>query len=220
MPALSLPCLCLVTRREPWGEDALVQKVAAAVEGGITVVQLREKDLPGGQLLSLALRLRQVTKGKVLLVVNERVDVALACGADGVELGEEALPVAEARRQVGSQVLIGRSVHGVEGAVAAEREGADFLVVGTIFPTASKPGAETAGLALLRQVGQAVRIPYLAIGGINDSTVAQVIEAGAAGAAVIGAVLEAPDPKAAAARLRAAIEEAWARRARAGVARR
>ncbi|MSQ41138.1 MAG: thiamine phosphate synthase [Dehalococcoidia bacterium] len=220
MPALSLPCLCLVTRREPWGEDALVQKVAAAVEGGVTVVQLREKDIPGGQLLALAHRLRQVTSGRALLVVNERVDVALACGADGIELGEEALPVAEARKLVGKGVLIGRSVHSVEGAVAAAREGADFLVVGTIFPTASKPGAETAGLALLRQVGKAVRIPYLAIGGVDESNAAQVIEAGAAGAAVIGAILEAPDPKAAAARLKEAMQKAWAKRAKVGVARR
>ncbi len=220
MPALSLPCLCLVTRREPWGENALVQKVAAAVEGGVTVVQLREKDLPGGHLLSLALRLRQVSYGRALLVVNERVDVALACGAQGVELGEEALPVAEVRRLVGSQVLIGRSVHSVEGAVGAERDGADFLVVGTIFPTASKPGVETAGLALLRQVGQAVNIPYLAIGGVNDENVSQVIEAGAAGVAIIGAILEAPDSKAAAARLKQAMEAAWALRARTGVARR
>ena len=211
MPSLPHPCLCLVTRRHV-GEDALVEKVTAAVRGGVNVVQVREKDLPGGRLLALNHRLRQVTQGKALLIVNERVDVALACGADGVQLGEEALPVAEARRLVGSELLIGRSVHSVEGAVLAAQQGADFLVVGTIYPTTSKPGAETTGVELLRDVGHHMRISYLAIGGINEGNVAQVMEAGAVGVAVITALLEAPDAGAMAARLKAELERTWTHR--------
>ena len=209
MVTLPVPCLCLVTRRDPGGEDALVARVAAVVKGGVAVVQVREKDLSGGHLLGLVHRLQRVTAERALLVVNERVDVALSCGADGVQLGEEAMPVAEGRRLVGQGMLIGRSVHGAAGAVMAEQQGADFLIVGTIFPTDSKPGAETAGVALLREIGQRVHIPYLAIGGINAGNAGQVMAAGASGVAVIGALLDVPDPQEAAASLARVVRDAW-----------
>jgi len=180
------------------GVRGLLERVAAAVRGGANMVQLREKGLPGGELLRLALDLRRITEGRALLFVNERVDVALACGADGVQLGEEALPVAAARRVAGERLLIGRSVHSLEGAIEAEREGADLLVVGTIFATASHPGARPAGVSLLREVASRVSIPVVGIGGIEASNTAQVVEAGAAGVAVIRSVLAAPDPEEAA----------------------
>ncbi len=162
------------------------------------MVQLREKGLPGGELLRLALDLRGTTKRRALLFVNERVDVALACEADGVQLGEEALPVAAARKVAGEKLLIGRSVHSLEGAIEAEREGADLLVVGTIFATASHPGAQPAGVSLLREVASRVTIPLVGIGGIEAGNAAQVMRAGAVGVAVIRSVLAAPEPEEAA----------------------
>ena len=173
------------------------------------MVQLREKDLPGGVLLKLASRLKETVASRALLVVNERADVTLACGADGVQLGEEGLPVAAVRRLVGADLLIGRSVHSVESALRAEAEGADFLIAGAIFPTGSHSQAEPAGVGLLSRIAPRVRIPVLGIGGIGHHNVAQVIEAGAHGAAVISAILSAEHPEEAASRLLAQMTSAW-----------
>ena len=205
MPRLPEPCLALVTDRRLCPPDhTLADAVSAACDGGVDVVQVREKDLPGGALLALAQELREATRGRALLTVNERVDVALACDADGVQLGEDALPVEEARRLLGSDALIGRSVHSVAGAVEAEASGADYLIVGPIFATPSHPESEGAGTALLEQVRRAVAVPFLAIGGVDASNVEEVARAGASGAAVVRAVLAAPDPAQAVADLRAA----------------
>ena len=205
MPRLPEPCIALVTdRRLCLPGHTLPPVVSAACDGGLDVVQLREKDLPGGELLSLAQELREATRGRALLIVNERVDVALACDADGVQLGEDALPVEDARRLLGDDALIGRSVHSVAGAVEAEAAGADFLLVGPIFPTPSHPENPGAGTALLEQVRRAVAVPFLAIGGVDASNVGEVARAGASGAAVVRAVLAAPAPAEAVADLRAA----------------
>lgn len=169
------------------------------------MVQLREKDLSAAPLLDLARRLREVTAGKALLIVNDRIDVTLLCDADGAQLGEDGLDVAAARKLLGPDKLIGRSVHSVQGAIAAEREGADYLVLGTIFPTASHPGAEAGGLDLVRHVANAVRIPVLGIGGITVDNAASVMAAGASGIAVITAITLADDPTGAARELAAQI---------------
>ncbi|MBI4233568.1 MAG: thiamine phosphate synthase [Chloroflexi bacterium] len=205
MATLPQPCLALVTDRWLCREQPLQEKVSLALAGGVDMVQLREKELPAGALLALAEGLRAITAGRALFMVNDRVDVALACGADGVQLGEEGLPVAAARHLGGPGLLFGRSVHSVEGAVRAEAEGADFLVLGAIFRTSSHPGAPTAGVGLIRQVRQRVRLPLLGIGGITEGNVGQVMEAGADGAAVISALLGAPDPAEAARALKAAM---------------
>ena len=138
------------------------------------MVQLREKDLPAGELLALARMLRRATAGRALLVVNDRVDVAMASGADGVQLGENGLDVASARRLAGSGMLIGRSVHSAEGARAAEAEGADFLVLGTVFDTASHPGGRD-GRAGAGQGGDGGRrgFPVLGIGGVSESNIGE-----------------------------------------------
>ena len=205
MPRLPEPCLALVTdRRLCLPGHSLAVAVSAACDGGLDMMQLREKDLPGGALLTLAQELREATRDRALLIVNERVDVALACGADGVHLGEEALPVEEARRLLGDDALIGRSVHSVAGAVEAEASGADYLVVGPIYATPSHPESEGAGTALLEQVRRAVAVPFLAIGGVDASNIEEVARAGASGAAVVRAVIAAPDPAQAVAELRAA----------------
>jgi thiamine-phosphate pyrophosphorylase len=204
-PALPGPCLCLVTDRHVGDERTLVSRVAQAVAGGVDMLQLREKDLPGGRLLELAEALKKAIGDSALLVVNERVDVAAAVAADGVQLGEEALPVAVARDILGPEALIGRSVHSLEGAVRAAQQGADFLVVGTIYATRSHPGEEPAGPDLIRRIAAACSVPLIGIGGINASNMSEVMQAGASGAAVITSILAAPDPQLAAWELKQAM---------------
>ena len=208
---MPVPCLCLVTDRRVCGSDLaeLEQKVTAAVKAGVNVVQLREKDLPGGRLLELAKRLRRTTEGSSLLLINERVDVAVACDGDGVQLGEEAMPVTAARKAAGADYLLGRSVHSLEGAIAAERQGADFLVVGPTFATESHTTVKATGLALLSQIAGKTRVPLVGIGGIDAARVHQVIGAGASGVATIRAILAAGDPERAARELRDALDAAW-----------
>ncbi len=209
MPGPSLlpfPTLCLVTDRRLSQGTSLPIQVEAALKGGVNMIQLREKDLAAGELLALATGIRQVTlEHKATFLVNDRVDVALAASADGVQLGEETLPVKAVRTIAGHRLLIGRSVHSLDGARDAEAQGADFLVVGAIFPTRSKPGARAAGLELLAQVRQSVHIPFLAIGGVNATNVAQVMAQGAAGIAVISAILVSKDPSQAARKLKEAM---------------
>ncbi|MDP6495383.1 MAG: thiamine phosphate synthase [Dehalococcoidia bacterium] len=209
MTEISLPYLCLLTDRKRFGAKLVEEVVRQAVDGGVGVVQLREKDLPSEQLLELANRLRSITAGKALLIVNDRVDVALASDADGVQLDEEAMPVSAVRRVAGEGLLIGRSIHGLEGALQAERDGADFLIAGTIFPSMSHPGGPTAGLELLKQLGKDIGIPFLAIGGVTVENAASVIRAGAFGVAVVGAIGGAEDPGQAARKLRETMERAW-----------
>ena len=185
--------------------------VNQAVAGGVNLVQLREKDLPGGPYLELARKLWEIIQGRALFFVNERVDVALACGADGVHLGEVALPPGAVRQMAGESLLIGRSVHSVAGARQAEEEGADFLLVGTIFATGSKPQAAPAGPILVQQITQAVQIPVLGIGGVQASNLHQVVNAGAQGVAVMGAIMSHPKPQEAAQELRHVLEGVWQR---------
>jgi thiamine-phosphate pyrophosphorylase len=202
--------LCLVTDGRFWQPDPrdLERKVALSLEGGVDVVQLREKGMAGGPLLELARGLRRITDGRALLFVNERVDVAMACGADGVQLGEDGLSVQAARRVAGPGLLVGRSVHTVAGAVTAEREGADLLLAGAVFPTQSHVGGASAGAGLLAAAAAHVKIPLAGIGGVTAGNVGEVMKAGATGAAVIRAILGADDPRRAARELRRAMDEA------------
>ena len=169
------------------------------------MVQLREKDMPPFELLRLARRLRRITEGRALLIVNDRVDVAMLARADGVQLGETALDVADVRSLVGPDMLIGRSVHSEVGAVDAECQGADYLVLGTVFESASHPDGRVGGLDLVREVTQAVGIPVLGIGGITADNATGVMDAGASGIAVITAITMAEDPRMAASNLMEAI---------------
>ena len=208
---IPVPTLCLVTDRRlcSSGPQSLEKAVAGAVKGGVDLVQLREKDLPGGELLELGKMLRRVTEGSALFFVNERVDVALACGADGVQLGEDAMPVEAARRVSGDGLIVGRSVHSLEGALDAEAAGADFLVVGTVFTTGSHPDGKISGPQLLSEIAGRVGIPFLGIGGIHSGNLHGVISSGASGAAVVSAVLGARDPEKATAQLKETMEAAW-----------
>lgn len=217
---LPQPCLCLVTDRSIAVGPELVRRVAEAVAGGVDLVQLRDKELPGGKLLLLAQELQHAISisGQALLVINERADVAAACDADGVQLGEDALPVAAARRILGSGKLIGRSVHSLEGAIQAAAQGADFLVVGAMYATTSHPGLPPAGPELVRRIARSCPMPIIGIGGIHTGNAAEVVQSGACGVAVITSILAAPQPREAAWRQKQILLEAWSRTGRAAAA--
>lgn len=194
MSKLDTPLLCFVTdRKRCLGRD-LKEVVGRAVEHGVGMVQLREKNLSTHDLYELGVRVKDTVADHASLVVNERIDVALALNADGLQLPEGGIPVAEVRRIVGPNMLIGRSVHSVSGAVEAESSGADFLIAGTIFPSASHPHGPAQGTEFLRSLCREVSVPVLAIGGVTVQNVHEVMEAGGSGVAVISAISEAEDP--------------------------
>lgn len=204
---LALPVLMLVTDRKlAGGEDALMEAVEEAVAGGVNAVQLREKDLMPGELLRLAVRLREVIAGRAVLIVNGSLEVALAAGADGAHLPEEALMVDRPERPF----VIGRSVHSREAAERAWAECSDYLIAGPVYETKSHAGIEPAGPALIEEIAGAVALPVLAVGGIAAGRVEAVMRAGASGVAVISAVLGARSPRDAARELREAVDAAWA----------
>jgi len=204
-PALPNPCLCLVTDRRLGDEATLVDRIAGAVSGGVDLVQLREKDLPGGRLLELAQQIKEAINDSALLIINERVDVAAAVSADGVQLGEEALPIFEARNILGPDTLIGRSVHSLAGALRTKEQDADFLLVGTMFASRSHPGEKPVGPELVRQIKTQCSVPLIGIGGIEAGNTRHVINAGANGVAVISSILASRDPKEAARQIKLAI---------------
>ena len=192
--------LLLVTDPRP----DLVPRVEAAVRGGVDVVQLREKRAKGEGLLSLAEELKEICAHRdALFTVNDDIELARLLKAAGVHLGQEDEPVSRAREILGPDAIVGRSVGTVEEARAAVREGADYLGVGTVFTTPTKPDADVKGLALVEEVAREnPPLPWFAIGGITRETAAQVAAAGAPGFAVVRAILDAEDPEAAACELR------------------
>ncbi len=206
-PKLPTPTLMLVTdRRLAGGEDALVRAAEEAVGGGVNVVQLREKDLLPTQLLPLARRLREVTAGRALLLVNGPLEIALEAGADGVHLPSDSpVPVAQGPSPESGRILVGRSVHSLEAARRASDEGVDYVVAGPVYGTPSHPGANSMGRGFIREIASAVRMPVIAIGGITAERVDPVVRAGASGVAVISAVLGTPSPREAARDLRQAL---------------
>lgn len=180
---------------DPTLRDPL-EAVPLALQGGARIIQLRDKHAPTRQLVQVGQALRAMTRSyDALLIVNDRLDVALAIDADGVHLGQDDLPVPLARRIAGTRLLIGVSAETVEEALQAEQEGADYLGVGPMFPTATKPDAGTpVGPERLRAIKQAVRIPVFGIGGITSQNAPAVLEAGADGICVISAVFASESP--------------------------
>ncbi len=205
--ALPRPCLMLVTDRSLATDmAALVRDVATAVESGVDAVIVREKDLPEAQLLELVRRIQQEVSPSTMVLVNATAEIALASGADGVHGSESSPPVAETLRTASSDLLVGLSVHSLDGAVAAAAAGVDYLLLGTVFPSRSHPGGETGGMARVRLISSAIDLPVIGIGGITAANAADVIRAGAAGVAVISAILGQPDVRSAVAGLRAAVD--------------
>ena len=198
--------ICLVTDRRRLvaaggapgaSRQCLIAQVRHAVAAGVDLIQVRERDLQAAALADLVADLLIIATGTpTRIVVNDRLDVALACGAHGVHLRGDSIPIASARRLAPAGFLIGRSVHRLHEAVAAE--GADYVIAGTVFPSASKPAStRPLGVAGLRAIVQAVDRPVLAIGGIHGERIGEVAAAGAAGFAAIGLFMAShPDPEA------------------------
>jgi len=182
----------------------LVEVAEAAIEGGVDVLQLREKQLPDRELLDQAAGLQQVAERHgVLFIVNDRADVAVLSGADGVHLGAGDLTVAEARRILGVDRIVGVSTHSLEQATQAQADGADYIGCGAVFPTRTKDQVVRIELATLGEVCSQVPLPAFAIGGITAANVGEVLSAGATRVAVCTAVIAADDVAAAARSLKA-----------------
>jgi thiamine-phosphate pyrophosphorylase len=199
--------LYVVTDRHQTAGRSLAEVIEAAARGGAGAIQLREKDLSARELYALGARIQAaITPYKVPLLINDRLDVALALDAAGVHLAGHSLPTAVARRVLGARKLLGVSTHSVEEARRAAAEGADFVVFGPVFETPSKVAyGPPQGLQHLAAVVSQVHIPVVAIGGINVTNLPQVLHTGAYGVAMIRAVLAAPDPCNAAQQLRAGL---------------
>lgn len=174
-----------------------------AIRGGADVLQLRDKQASASRLYDEAVRLLRVTRPHgIPLLINDRADVALASGADGVHVGQEDLPVEAARRILGPGALIGASTHSVEQAMAADAQPLDYVAVGPVYPTPTKPDAAHVGVGLVAQVAPRVRHPMVVIGGIEAGRVSEVRKDGARCVAVVRAVAGAEDPCAAARELK------------------
>ncbi|MDR2158901.1 MAG: thiamine phosphate synthase [Treponema sp.] len=186
------------------------EAVDEAIAGGVTKVQLREKEVSTGEFYRIALEVQAITRRHhVPLVINDRLDIALAVGAGGLHIGQSDLPLSAVRRLAGDSMFIGVSASTVEEALRAQEQGADYLGVGAVYPTGSKADAgEAIGLKGLADICAAVGIPVAAIGGVNGANAAEVMKTGAAGIAVISGILSRPDIQAAARNLRAILDEA------------
>lgn len=188
----------------PW-----LQVVSDAIGGGADCIQLREKSLESGELLRRARQLAELCRDRgVISIINDRPDVALLSGADGVHLGQGDLPVREARKLVGDDLIVGASTHAIEQARAAMLDGADYLGVGPVFPSTTKPRDILPGLDYARAAAAAVNLPCIAIAGITADNAREVMSTGVSGVAVSSAVIAAPDVRAATARLKAAVMRA------------
>jgi thiamine-phosphate pyrophosphorylase len=187
--------LYVITDREMAGNRPLEEVVKAALEGGATVIQLREKELCDREIFTIGMKIKPlIEKAGVCFIINDRIDLALALDADGVHLGQRDLPLNTARKLMGDKKIIGISVKTVEEADIAEANGADYLGIGSIYPTKTKKDiGPIGGPQRISQIRKAVSLPIVGIGGIQVHNVKDVIRAGADGIAVVSAVMAAPD---------------------------
>jgi thiamine-phosphate pyrophosphorylase len=188
--------LYLVTDRPLCLGRDLIQVVKEAVAGGVTLVQLREKNASTREFLEIAVEIRKILQGtSVPLIINDRIDIALALNAEGVHLGNSDMPYEKAREILGQDKIIGLSAESVKDAMAASRLGADYLGVSPIFTTPTKSELETGlGLEGLREIRRVSELPLVAIGGMNVSNCRAAVESGADGIAVVSALCSVPDP--------------------------
>ena len=186
--------LYAVTDRAWTGEQTLYEQVEAALKGGVTCVQLREKELDETAFLQEAKDICALCRRYgVPFIVNDNVDVAIACQADGIHVGQEDMAAGEVRRRVGDAMLLGVSVHTVEEARRAVRDGADYLGLGAVFPTSTKTDVEQMTNETLRAICDAVDVPVVAIGGINRGNLLKLSGSGVDGVALVSAIFSAED---------------------------
>jgi thiamine-phosphate diphosphorylase len=186
--------LYAVTDRAWCGSKTLLEQVEEALQGGVTMVQLREKELPEAEFLAEAQAMRELChKYHVPFIVNDNVKIALASKADGIHVGQEDMPASEVRKLVGPRMMIGVSAETLEEALKAEKDGADYLGVGAVFPTATKLDAEAVTVQTLQAITGAVQIPVCAIGGIKENNMAQLKNSGIDGVAIVSAIFASAD---------------------------
>lgn len=194
--------LYLCTDRRVMTTDSIEESVELAIKGGVSVVQLREKECTAREFYELALAVKEITDAyEVPLLVNDRLDIAMAVGADGVHLGQTDVPVQAARNLLGPDKIVGATAHTVKEAEEAWKLGADYLGVGDVFGTASKSDTNRITLEELNKICHSVPIPVVAIGGVNEGNIHKLKGSGVAGAAVISAVIGRENITAAAERL-------------------
>ncbi len=200
--------LYAVTDRSWLNGETLYEQVEQALMGGVTLVQLREKNLGEEEFLQEAAAIRDLCrKYGVPFIINDNVEIALRCGADGVHVGQEDMAAGTVRQKLGPDKIIGVSAHNVEEALEAEKNGADYLGAGAVFGSSTKTNANTLDHAVLKEICSAVAIPVVAIGGVNEKNILQLAGTGIDGAAVVSAIFAKEDKKAAAETLRGLAEQ-------------
>lgn len=200
--------LYAVTDRAWVGEKSLYEQVEAALKGGATCVQLREKELDEEAFLSEAMKLSALCKEYgVSFFINDNVEIAIKCGADGIHVGQDDMNASLVRARVGNNMMIGVSVHSVEEALEAVKNGADYLGVGAMFPTSTKTDADVLPLETLRDICNAVDIPVVAIGGIGKSKISMLAGTGVSGVALVSAIFASDDIESECRQLRRLSEE-------------
>lgn len=192
--------LYLVTDSEGKTEEKFLETVRQACEGGVTILQLREKDKSGSAYCDLAKKVKEITDNyNIPLIIDDRVDVAMAVDAAGVHVGQNDIPVHIARRLLGTDKIVGATTKTVSQALKAKKEGADYLGVGAIFPTTTKVITVITEVSTLNDIAAAVstsvKIPIVAIGGLNSENLHVLYDSSAAGAAVVSAIMKSSDPK-------------------------
>jgi thiamine-phosphate pyrophosphorylase len=196
--------LCVITDTRTQNKYSHFELAKLAVKGGADIIQMRDKIISTSEFIRVAVSIRKLcNKHNVLFLVNDRADVAMASGADGVHLGKEDIPIKDAVKLLGKRKIIGGTAHSMKEALQREKEGADYIGFGHIYPTSSKHKPEKPkGIGYLKRVVEKLNIPVFAIGGINIANIDEVMSTGVHGAAVIGSVAGSKDPREAVKELR------------------
>lgn len=195
--------LYLVTDRQLMSCDSLTEAVEQAILGGCTMIQLREKELSSLEFYNQAVAVKQVTdKYHIPLIINDRIDIAMAVQATGVHIGQHDLPAAAVRKVIGENMLLGVSASSIAEAIQAQQDGADYLGVGAMFPTGTKTDADSVSMEELQKIRAAVSLPIVVIGGINKGNAGRFKPMGIDGLAVVSAIIAQSDIKASAAELK------------------
>ncbi|MDD5465302.1 MAG: thiamine phosphate synthase [Candidatus Omnitrophica bacterium] len=194
--------LYLILDRPTLGERSLENICSAASDGKIGLIQLRDKKSAKADVLDFAIRIsKALSRSKTLFIINDYADVAVACGADGLHLGQDDLSLKQARKILGKDRIIGISCHSLAQALRAQNQGADYIGIGPIYATATKPGYKPIGLKVLGKLKDKIKIPYFAIGDIHAGNIKKITACGARRVAVCRAILKADNPKNAARQL-------------------
>lgn len=188
--------LYLVTDSEILEGRDFYEEIENALKGGVTTVQLREKNCDGREFLEKAIKLREITrKYGAWLIINDRVDIALLCDADGVHVGQSDMPCDVTRKLIGKDKILGVSAATITEAKKAQEDGADYIGTGAVFPTVTKDDAPSITKQDLKKVVESINIPVVAIGGINHNNAFELIDTGIAGLSVVSAIMNAENPK-------------------------